>query len=641
MAGFTNPMSPGVLHRMGLPSGTLAGWRNPMRPGILGLTAAYEAAVYRAYYYRLLRAVDMIFVQSEATAARRRVWLYLVDATDGLTPETSEGGGQPQISKNGAAWGNTSATLTAVGNGTYYVELTAGELDTLGKGFVRYKSGNTAEFSQPFDVVAANVHDSVRLGLTSLPNAAAEAAGGLFTRGTGAGQINQDANGRVDVNLAAISTDSTAADNAESYFDGTGYGEILQRTTLDNLSTQTSFTLVAGSTDNDAYNGCVIVIQDASTAAQKAVGVVLDYVGATRDVTLLTDPAAFTMASGDTVTILADKSLKPTVDNRTLDVTATGAAGLDWGNVENSGSTVSLTSTTIATATNVTTVNGLAANVITASAIATDAIGSDELATTAVAEIVNAVWDELTSESRTVGSYGQLVKDDINATISSRSTHSAADVWAVATRTITGLTAAALADFFDTDSGTVYASSVAGSVVKEIVDSVAAGQETTLRIGTAQDGGANTITLDSGASSVDDQYQNAIITLTEGTGAPQTAIISSYDGTTKVATVTDSWAIEPDATTVFKIFPMGKVPTTDAGAGALTVTFTAQDEASNPIDGVAVWLTTDEEGLNVVHGPVYTTAMGTATFHLDPGTYYSWKNLGGWNPTNPQQHEVS
>jgi len=74
----------------------------------------------------------MEMIQSESTAARRRVPIHLVDATDGITPETGESGGQPQFSKNGAAFGNTSATLTAVSNGFYYVELTAGELDTLG-----------------------------------------------------------------------------------------------------------------------------------------------------------------------------------------------------------------------------------------------------------------------------------------------------------------------------------------------------------------------------------------------------------------------------------------------------------------------------------------------------------------------------
>lgn len=121
----------------------------------------------------------MIFVQSEGTAARRRFPIYLVDATDGITPETGEAAGQPQISKAGGAWANTTNTLSALGNGAYYVELTATELDTLGPIQVRYKSANTAEFNAPACVIAANLNDAVRLGLTALPNAAADAAGGL------------------------------------------------------------------------------------------------------------------------------------------------------------------------------------------------------------------------------------------------------------------------------------------------------------------------------------------------------------------------------------------------------------------------------------------------------------------------------
>ncbi len=52
-----------------------------------------------------------------------------------------------------------------------------------------------------YDLVAYNPQDAVRLGLTALPNAAAEASGGLYTRGTGAGQINQPANGMIDGNV--------------------------------------------------------------------------------------------------------------------------------------------------------------------------------------------------------------------------------------------------------------------------------------------------------------------------------------------------------------------------------------------------------------------------------------------------------
>lgn len=53
---------------------------------------------------------------------------------------------------------------------------------------------------------------------------------------------------------------------------------------------------------------------------------------------------------------------------------------------------------------------------------------------------VQAIWDALTSALTTVGSIGKLLADDINATISSRSSHTAADVWAVATRILTAAT---------------------------------------------------------------------------------------------------------------------------------------------------------------------------------------------------------
>lgn len=125
----------------------------------------------------------MHYFQSEATAARRRLPLYLVDATDGITPETGESGGQPQLSKAGGAWTNTTATLVSLGNGGYYVELTGTELNTLGPIQWRYKSANTAEFQLAATVVPANVL----------------------------------------ADMVAVSGDSTAADNLEAQYDGTGY----------------------------------------------------------------------------------------------------------------------------------------------------------------------------------------------------------------------------------------------------------------------------------------------------------------------------------------------------------------------------------------------------------------------------------
>ncbi len=81
--------------------------------------------------------------------------------------------------------------------------------------------------------------------------------------------------------------------------------QLLQSTTIATLASQTSFTLTAGSADNDAYNGAVAVITDQSTSTQKAVASISDYVGSTLTVTLAADPAIFTMAVGDTIEIIA------------------------------------------------------------------------------------------------------------------------------------------------------------------------------------------------------------------------------------------------------------------------------------------------------------------------------------------------
>uniref|UniRef100_A0A6M3ME60 Uncharacterized protein n=1 Tax=viral metagenome TaxID=1070528 RepID=A0A6M3ME60_9ZZZZ len=104
-------------------------------------------------------------------------------------------------------------------------------------------------------------------------------------------------------------------------------------TTIATLASQTSFTLTAGSADDDAYNNCTIVIEDVSTATQKAVGLISDYTGATKTVTLKYDPGIFTMAATDKVYILAENALKATLANRQLNVAADGDIA---GNVDGS-----------------------------------------------------------------------------------------------------------------------------------------------------------------------------------------------------------------------------------------------------------------------------------------------------------------
>lgn len=78
----------------------------------------------------------------------------------------------------------------------------------------------------------------------------------------------------------------------------------LQTTTIATLASQVSFTLTAGSADDDVYNDAAVIFVDQSTGTQKAIGYVADYVGSTKTVKLLAAPG-FTIATGDTVHIFS------------------------------------------------------------------------------------------------------------------------------------------------------------------------------------------------------------------------------------------------------------------------------------------------------------------------------------------------
>jgi hypothetical protein len=79
-----------------------------------------------------------------------------------------------------------------------------------------------------------------------------------------------------------------------------------------------------------------------------------------------------------------------------------------------------------------------------------------------------------------------------------------------------------------------------------------------------------------------------------------------------------------------------------AGSGALAFTFTQYEaNGTTPLPGVAVWVTTDSAGANVVAGVVVTDVNGQAIFRLDPATYYLWRQIAGWTFTNPETIVVS
>ena len=84
-----------------------------------------------------------------------------------------------------------------------------------------------------------------------------------------------------------------------------GYENAILDTTINTLASQTSFTLNAGSTSDDAYNNATILVHDVALAKEVSLGRVSDYTGATKTITMVADPSVFTVATTDNVSIFA------------------------------------------------------------------------------------------------------------------------------------------------------------------------------------------------------------------------------------------------------------------------------------------------------------------------------------------------
>lgn len=131
-----------------------------------------------------------------------------------------------------------------------------------------------------------------------------------------------------------------------------GYEGSTLNTTIASLSSQTSFTLTNGPAEDDALNGRWAIIHDVASSVQCTWVQIIDYTGSTKTVTLAA-AGTYTAAATDNFSLMGPMPIQATIIGRTLDVTATGVAGIDWGNVENPTTTVTLSGTTVKTATDV------------------------------------------------------------------------------------------------------------------------------------------------------------------------------------------------------------------------------------------------------------------------------------------------
>lgn len=420
-------------------------------------------------------------------------------------------------------------------------------------------------------LTGANLNDDVRAGLSALPNAAAAASGGLFTRGTGAGQINQDANGRIDVNVAAISADSAAADNAEAFFDGTGYAgtnnviptvttitnQTIRSNTAQTGAAQTITLDASASATNELYTFNRIILTGGTGAGQ--VRRIIGYVGSTK-VATVDRPWTTTPDNTSTFAILADVQSRTSSILRTSTAQAGSASGLT---LDASASSVD----DFYTRCLLLLISGTGAGQVRR---ISGYVGSTKVAS------VSEDW-ETTPDSTTVfevlADTAAKVSDTLTVNLSSAAVdaiwdedivaaHSTADTAGYLLSILTARTAG-------TFNTTVLDTSVFGQIVDDgsasysrSTDSLQALRDNTA--GPALSGAvddasptASTFTGDAGLSSADDKYNGSFLGFSSGTNKGLYRKVANYVGATKAFTFDEAFPSAPADTDTFEITGWG------------------------------------------------------------------------------------
>jgi hypothetical protein len=125
--------------------------------------------------------------------------------------------------------------------------------------------------------------------------------------------------------------------------------------------------------------------------------------------------------------------------------------------------------------------------------------------------------------------------------------------------------------------------------------------------GTAQGGGATSITLASTASPTNDIYNSMTVYISSGTGSGQIKVITDYVGSTKVATVS-TWTTNPDNTSVYEVMPAVSI---SHGSELPVPVPLATARCSSVIGGIVKKITMTESGAST--SGAYRSATATLT----------------------------
>lgn len=381
------------------------------------------------------------------------------------------------ISKNGAtSFSNPNAgatNATEMASGFYKFTLDTTDTGTLGPLTWR---GAQADINDAGDVLS--VVKATNAGFSALPDAAAEASGGLYTRGTGAGQLSQTANGELGV---ATLTKTLTTYTGNTVQTGDAYARLgapagasvsadvaAVKTDTGNLVTRITSTLFSGITSLSQWLGLLAGKQTGNSTARteiRATGAgsgTFDETTDSQEALRDRGDAAWITATSVTVSDKTGFALTAAYDaaktaSQAGDAMAltsgerTTLAGVIWDRLTSALTTVGSIGKLLVDNVNATISSRLASASYTAppsAASVADQVWEETLAdhsgtAGSTAAALNAAggagdpWSTALPGSYGSGTAGKILGDNLNATVSSRSSHSAADVWASGTRTLT------------------------------------------------------------------------------------------------------------------------------------------------------------------------------------------------------------
>ena len=240
--------------------------------------------------------------------------------------------------------------------------------------------------------------------------------------------------------------------------------------------------------------------------------------------------------------------------------------------------------------------------------------GNDYIAAT---DITAAMLDELTF-TQAVDTL-ILCHEDLQTKRLVRNTDTS---WTLENLPLTNLPQYAYAFLTNQPNFTITPSAVSGNIT------ITASSVTT-DTGTAQAGGADTITLKSSSSYTSDDDPNGMfITLTSGTGSGQTRHIEDYVASTKVATVYPAWDTQPDGTTGYKVEAFA--PTTVGEYAQVTSTF-GRARYVEYVSATVMKAVTEVPFFD-------TSAVVAGDWQSEHGYEDVWSNTRGW-PKSATFHE--